>query len=93
MEIRKELLKITEVASKVFEIAISVDTVIRNQLNIESDESSMVSLVGRSKPVCLVNITLKECFVKSKQARKETHSEKNVRRLQELWMETVCRSP
>ena len=70
MEIQKELLKKTETASKALKIAISIETGIRNQLNIRSEDSSLVSLIGRSEPVCLVNATSKGTFRQNWQAKK-----------------------
>ena len=70
MEIQKELLKKTKTPYNFGEIAISIETGIRNQLNIRSEDSSMVSIVGRSEPVCLVNATSKGTFRQNWQGKK-----------------------
>ena len=62
MEIQKELLKKTYTSSTALEIAISIENGIRNQLNMRAEDSSMVSIVGRTEPVCLVNASSKGTF-------------------------------
>ena len=70
VEFQKELLKKTETPSKALEIAICIETGIQNQLNKISEDSSMVSIVWRSGPVCLVNISTKGTFRQNWQGKK-----------------------
>ena len=70
MEIQKEILKKTETQSNVLENAISMETGICNQLNISSEDSSMISIVGRPEPVCIVNATSKRTFRQNWQGNK-----------------------
>ena len=75
MEIQKELLKKTITASKALEIAIFIETGIRNQLTIRSEDNSMVYIVGRTEPVCFVNTTPKRTLRQNWQAKKTTVSQ------------------
>ena len=75
MEFQKELLKKTETASKALEIAIYIEPSICNQLTKRSEDNSMVSIVGRTEPVCYVNTTSKGTKRQNWQGKKTTLSQ------------------